>query len=93
MSISRAHVQYSFEAWNRTTCPRAAGCDYAPGAWARSTCQGIAGRQTMGYRQRLVPDEVRRDQVQTTRGGAGLSTAIENASRPQRESIRGVARW
>lgn len=33
--------------------------------------QGIAGRQTMGYRQRLLPDEVRRDEVQTFGGGAG----------------------
>jgi hypothetical protein len=33
--------------------------------------QGIAGRQTMGYRQRLVQNEVRRDEVQTLGGGAG----------------------
>lgn len=33
--------------------------------------QGVVGRQTMGYRQRLVQDEVRRDQVQTVGAGAG----------------------
>lgn len=33
--------------------------------------QGIGGHQTMGYRQRLVGNEVRRDEVQTLGGGAG----------------------
>lgn len=33
--------------------------------------QALAGRQTMGYRHRLVQGDVRRDQVETYGGGAG----------------------